>query len=261
VNILQAIVLGLVEGVTEYLPISSTFHLIWTAKLLGLGQTDFQKAFEVIIQGGSILAVVILYLSTLLKNKQLLFKVVASFLPTAVIGLIIYKLIKHFFFENLFLQLAVFIGVGLLFVIYEKLRRSEKTTKLLEELTYKDAVVIGLVQALAVVPGVSRAGVVMLGLMFLGVKREEAAKYSFMLAIPTLLAASGLDLVKSLPILKNNLHEVGLLAVGFITAFISALVVVKWFISYLQKHSLSSFGWYRIVLGAIFLILIFTKVL
>jgi len=253
----SAAILGIVEGATEYLPISSTFHLIWASKILGLGQSDFQKAFEVIIQGGAILAVVFLYLPLWRKKAVLFPKIICSFIPTAVIGLLLYKIIKGFFFENFALQLAVFALIGAGFIFFENFHKP-KLTRQSSELSFREALLVGLIQALAVVPGVSRAGAVILGLMFLKVKRDDAAEYSFLLAVPTLLAASGLDLVKSAPYLLQNTSEIGILAVGFIAAFASALVAVKWLISYLKNHNLTSFGFYRIII-AFFLLAIFSS--
>lgn len=255
----QSIIFGLVEGATEYLPVSSTFHLIWTSRFLGIPQTDFQKAFEVIIQAGAVLAVVFLYWKILINDKKLILKILSSFLPTAVIGLVLYKIIKNIFFENYLLQITVFLIVGLVFVLYERYRKNKSLEKTLKDLSFKDALVIGLFQSLAVVPGVSRAGAVILIMMMLGVRREEAAGFSFLLAIPTLLAAAALDLVKLMPILFTQTDKIGLLAAGFLAAFLSALVVVRWFIKFLQNHTLSSFGWYRIIVGIMLLVVIVSR--
>jgi len=253
----SAAILGIIEGATEYLPVSSTFHLIWASKFLGIGQTDFQKAFEVIIQSGAILAVVLLYLPVWRKKVQLFTKIAYSFIPTAVIGLLLYKEIKNIFFENFMLQLIVFVLAGIIFIFFEQIYKP-KLSKQSSQITTKEAVLIGIFQALAVVPGVSRAGAVILGMMYLKVKRDEAAEYSFLLAVPTLMAASALDLFKSAPYLLHNSSQIGILAVGFITALISALVAVKWFIGYLKNHTLTTFGVYRIVL-ALVLIAIFSS--
>lgn len=243
-NYWQAIILGLIEGVTEYLPISSTFHLIWGARLMGLSQSDFQKMFEVVIQSGAILAVIVLYLKQL--NFELAKKVLVSFIPTAVVGLGLYKIIKGIFFENFILQMTVFIGVGIFFIIFEKYFKNQNKT--ISKISYKEAIFVGLAQALAVIPGVSRAGAVIVALLFLGIKRDEAAKYSFLLAVPTLLAATALDLVKSRAVVFDN---PGLLLVGLLASFLSAYVVVKWFINFLSKHDLSVFGWYRLAIGVL----------
>lgn len=255
-NIFQAAFLGIVEGVTEYLPISSTFHLIWASRLLGISQTEFQKLFEVVIQSGAILAIVFLYFQYLLRQWNLIKKIAFSFLPTATVGLILYKVIKNFFFESFTLQIVVFIFVGVIFILFEMLRKKKVLTKNALDISYKEALVIGLAQALAVIPGVSRAGAVILPMMYLGVKREEAAKYSFLLAVPTMFAASALDLFQSRSVLVGQLNNMGLLVVGFLVSFVSAMLVVKWFVSYLQKNDLSVFGWYRLILVIIFLLLI-----
>lgn len=250
-NIFQAAILGVVEGLTEFLPISSTFHLIWSAKLLGLTQTEFLKLFEVVIQSGAILAIVALYIQTVLKDLKLIKNLLISFLPTAVIGLLLYKIIKNSFFENFLLQLSIFIGVGVFFILFEKWSKKRELHKNAESLTSKEALFIGVAQALAVFPGVSRAGAVMIALMYRKVNRVEAAKYSFLLAVPTLLSASVLDLLKSKDVLLSNTQNIPLLVVGFVFAFLSAFIVVKWFVAYLQSHDLTNFGWYRIVAGAL----------
>ena len=257
-NLVQAVVLGIIEGLTEYLPISSTFHLIWTAKILGLEQNEFQKAFEVIIQAGAIFAVVFLYWRLWRDKKDLFPKIIVSFIPTALVGFTLYKVIKGFFFENIPLQLILFGLTGIVFIIFEKLSKNPKSRPV-RALSFKEAFVVGLIQALAVIPGVSRAGAVILGLMFFKIKRDEAAEYSFFLAVPTLLAASSLDLVKSAPYLLANRSEFGVLIVGFLAAFVSAAIAVKWFISFLQKHSLTTFGVYRLVVVGLLIILVSGK--
>lgn len=248
-NILHAGILGVIEGLTEFLPVSSTFHLIWFSKLLGITQNDFTKLFEVVIQSGAILAVVILYYKTVIHDRILMKKVLMSFLPTAIVGFMLYKVIKSIFFENAVLQLAVFIAVGLIFVVLEFFWRNRSLYREAKTLTYKEAVIVGLAQSLAVIPGVSRAGAVILSLMMVGVKRDEAARFSFLLALPTILAASFFDLFKMRRVLWGQTSSALIILAGFIAAFISALFIMKWFISYLEKNSLSRFGWYRILAG------------
>lgn len=256
-NILQAIILGIVEGVTEYLPISSTFHLIWSSRLLGLESSEFLKLFEVCIQSGAILAVITLYFKTLTKDWETLKKVGLSFLPTAVVGFLLHGIIKQVFFESVVLQLSVFMGVGVLFIGYEKLLK-KSLTKTIDDLSYSDAVLVGVAQSLAVVPGVSRAGAVIVALLMLRVKRDEAAKYSFLLAAPTLMAAGALDIVKSLDVIVGHGSNVLLLGVGSLAAFLSAMIVMKWFVNYLQKNDLSTFGWYRLLVGLVLVATVFT---
>lgn len=255
-NILQALILGVVEGVTEFLPVSSTFHLIFASKFLGLQQTDFVKVFEVFIQGGAILSVIALYLNEIIKDKNLIKKTLVSFIPTALVGFVLYKVIKNVFFNADYLMLGVFVMVGMLFIALEFFIHKKKilVSKSIDKLTYKDALLVGLVQALAVIPGVSRAGAVIIGLMMLGHRRDEAAKYSFMLAVPTILAASGYDLFKMRNLILHQQGNVLMLAIGAITAFVSSYIVIKWFIGFLKNNSLSLFGYYRFVLAIILLL-------
>lgn len=250
-NNLQAIILGIVEGLTEFLPVSSTFHLIFSSKLLGLSSTEFLKLFEVFIQSGAIFALVFIYAKTLLTNKQLFINVVYAFIPTAIVGSILYKVIKSIFFESDWLMLVVFILVGILFIALEKYLKNQEITltKNCTHLTTRDSLIIGTSQALSVVPGVSRAGSVIMAMMMLGYKREEAAKFTFLLSLPTIFAASTLDLYQSRELLASMNGGWGLLATGSIVALIVAYLVVKWFTTYLAHHTLEIFGWYRLVVG------------
>jgi len=254
-SIFHSLILGIVEGITEFLPISSTFHLIYTSKLLGISQTEFQKFFEVFIQGGAILAVAVLFFKEIIGDVDLVKKTIIAFIPTALIGFVLYKIIKNIFFEAQLLMLMMFIIVGLIFILVEWLIGKKKIVlnKLLKEFSYKEALIIGLVQALAIIPGVSRAGSVILGMMFLGYKRDEAAKFSFILSVPTILAAAGYDFFKMKFLIFNNINNLGILVMGSVVSFIFALITVKWLVGYLQKNSLFVFGVYRILLAIILL--------
>ncbi len=252
-NIIQAAILGVVEGITEFLPISSTFHLIFASKFLGIAQTDFSKLFEVFIQAGAILSVALLYFTDVVKYKELDKKVLASFFPTAVVGLLLYKIIKNVFFESQILMLGVFVIVGIIFIVLEKYVKKGKIKleKDVKDISYKEAVIIGLCQSFAVIPGVSRAGAVMVTMMFLKYRRDKSAYYSFLLAVPTILAASFFDLFEMRKVVLRNLNNGLLLIVGFIFAFASSYFIVKWFINFLKKNSLAIFGIYRILLAII----------
>ncbi len=254
-TILHAIILGIVEGLTEFLPVSSTAHLIITSQFLGLSQTEFMKFFEVFIQSGAILTVFFLYLKYLLKNKQVIKFILISFLPTAVIGLFLYKIIKNIFFKSNLLIVFTLAFVGVLFLIIEFLIKRKKIAlhKTINHLTINHALFIGLFQSLAVIPGVSRAGIIIIGMILLGYKRQEAAKYTFLLAVPTILAATGLDFVKTIGTVSIAVNEILLLVVGFFTSFLVAYFIIKWFINYLQNNSLVVFGIYRIILAIILL--------
>jgi len=198
-NFINALILGLVEGVTEFLPISSTAHLIISSKLLGIQNTEFQKFFEVFIQSGAILAVVFIYWKIILKNRSLMVNIILSFIPTAVVGLLLHKVIKNVFFESFTLIAVSLFVIGLFFIIYEFLLKNKivKAEKKIIQMTILQALLIGVGQSLAVVPGVSRAGAVILTMMVMGFNREESALYSFVLAVPTLFAASAFDFIKT----------------------------------------------------------------
>ncbi len=248
-NILQSFILGIVEGLTEFLPISSTFHLIVSARFLNLISSDFLKLFEVVIQSGAIVALLFLYTRTLLTDKKLLLNVFYSFIPTAIIGFLLHNIIKTIFFESNWLMLLAFVGMGLVFLIIEK--NPPVLIKACAQLTGKQAVLIGLAQACSVIPGVSRAGSVIVAMMLLGYKRDEAAKYTFLLSIPTIIAASVFDLFQGRGLLMNFSDGWLLLIIGFVTALVVAYFVVKWLTTYLSTHSLEIFGWYRLALAGL----------
>jgi undecaprenyl-diphosphatase len=254
-NILHTIILGLVEGITEFLPVSSTAHLIIVSKLLGLSQNTFISTFEVVIQSGAILAVMFIYGKRLFENKNLFKMVLASFIPTAIVGFILHDIIKNVFFQSETLIVGMIGLIGLLFIVLEKYFEKNKIELKNDEssLQLRDALLIGLFQSFAVVPGVSRAGAVIICMMLLRYKRKFAAEYSFILAIPTILAATVLDLIKFDGVFTSA--RLMYFGIGFVTAFISALFIVKWFTSYLEKNNLVVFGLYRIMLALGFFLL------
>jgi undecaprenyl-diphosphatase len=247
----SAALLGVIEGITEFLPISSTFHLIFASQLLSIPATPFVTMFEVAIQAGAILAVPVVFAKQIWQERALWPKVIASFIPTAIIGFVLHKIIKTYFFESNWLMISVFILVGVIFLAYEWwLKKSDhQPDHDLETLTWQQAVLVGLAQAMAVVPGVSRAGAVLLGMMVLGIKRKDAAHYSFLLAVPTICAAAVLDVYKMRHELGADSSGVVALLVGAGVAFIVAALVLQWLIKYLQRHTLVVFGWYRLLVG------------
>lgn len=255
-NIFQTLVLGIVEGLTEFLPISSTFHLIVTSKILGLNSTEYLKLFNVVIQSGAILALLFIYTKALLTDRKLLLNVVSSFIPTGIIGFTLHSLIKDVFFESDLLMLVIFILVGIIFLGLEKYF-AYKNIKLLKdcsELTIKQSVLVGLAQALSVVPGVSRAGSVIVAMMCLGYKRAEAAKYTFLLSLPTIMGAGFLDLYQGRELLTSMTDGWFTLILGVLTAFTTAYFVVKWLTNYLSSHTLAIFGWYRLAIAGLLLV-------
>jgi undecaprenyl-diphosphatase len=254
-DFLQVLILSAVEGITEFLPISSTGHMVLVSELLRMQQTEFVKNFEVVIQLGAILAVVVLYWQRLLQSKVLWSRLVVAFVPTALIGLVLYKFIKTVLLGNPAVTLwALFLG-GIALIIVEKLYKEQPHhLDKIESLSLKKSAIIGVVQSLSMIPGVSRAAATIIGGLFVGLKREPAVEFSFLLAIPTMIAATGLDLVKSNFAFSSS--EWGLLSFGFIGAFITALLAVKFFIRYVQHHTFVAFGVYRIVLALLFWIFI-----
>lgn len=252
-TIITSIVLGVVEGLTEFLPISSTGHLILASAVLKLPATEFLKSFEIIIQLGAIGAIVALYWRQLLVNREVMKRVIIAFIPTAIIGLVFYKIIKTYFLDNLWLVVAsLFLG-GLILIIFE-LWHKERDGHLgeIERISYRQAVVLGLCQSVAIVPGVSRSAATIVGGLALNMKREMIVEFSFLLAVPTMLAASGLDIIKSSP--NFTLSELGLLLIGFSVSFLVALLAVKTFLAYIRANNFIAFGLYRIVVAIAFLI-------
>jgi undecaprenyl-diphosphatase len=254
--ILKYFLLGIIEGLTEFLPVSSTAHLILFSYLLNLQQSDFHKFFEIFIQTGAILAVIVSYWKLLIRNKNLFFYLILSFIPTAIISLFFYKTIKSVFFEDQILITSMLIIVGFLFILIEYFVKKNKLNLKysLEQLNPIKAILIGIFQSLAIIPGVSRAGAVILGMMLLRFTRKDSVIYSFLLAVPTIISAGLYDLYKSgfnAILFNDNLYY---LIIGFLTSFIFALLAIKFFLNYLQKHDLTIFGIYRIILGIIFIL-------
>lgn len=249
-TLLHAAILGIIEGLTEFLPISSTAHMIMASRLLGLQQTEFLKFFEVFIQVGAIFAVIFLYFKQFF-NIRLIKQLIASFIPTAIVGFALYKVIKTIFFEaNILISISLIV-IGIVFIIVERMKL--KGHKSIAQMSLQTAFIIGLAQSLAVVPGVSRAGIIILVMMLLGFKRDESAQYSFMLALPTLAAAALLDIIK-MRSMRLSFTEIEMVVVGVSVAFVVAYMSMKWFVGFLQKKKLTVFGIYRIIVGIIALV-------
>jgi undecaprenyl-diphosphatase len=249
-NLLQTIILSIVEGVTEFLPISSTGHLILTSSLLGIIQTEFVKSFEIIIQLGAILAVVVIYSKKLISNFKLWKNILIAFLPSAIFGLFFYKNIKLYLIGNSTVVIWSLLIGGIIMLLFEKYFKP--VHRPLFTIHY---LVIGLFQVLSMIPGVSRAFATIFGGMIVGLNRKEATEFSFFLAIPTMLAASALDLIKT-EVYEWSTINYKLLAIGFVGSFMTAYIVVKWLIKYVQEHDFRIFGWYRVILTLIFIFLV-----
>jgi undecaprenyl-diphosphatase len=257
-SFIQSIILGLVEGFTEFLPISSTGHLILISRLFKIEQTEFLKSFEIIIQFGAILSVIVLYFKKFLFNIEIFKRVIVAFIPTAVVGFVFYGFIKNVLLNSPTIVLwSLFLG-GILIIIFEW-RYSKKEFKINSFnsflISYRQAFWIGLFQSIAVIPGLSRSAVTILGGLWLGISRKTIVEFSFILAIPTILGASALDLVKNVSKFSSN--QIDILILGFIFSFFTALVAVKFLLSFIQKHSFIVFGIYRIILAVVFWFLLF----
>lgn len=257
----QAIGLGIVEGVTEFLPVSSTGHLILTGYAIDFSQLP-GNVFEVVIQLGAILAIVVLYWSRLWgavvglphsdRARHFAVSVIVAFLPAAVIGAILHDFIKTVLFSPWVVAVSLVAG-GLVILLVER-KSLQPRHHQSDALPTRTSLGIGLCQCLAMVPGVSRSGATILGAMLLGVDRRAAAEFSFFLAIPTMLGATILDLYKSYGALSAA--DLQVIAVGFLTAFLSAIVVVRAFVAFLQRHTFVVFGWYRILAGLLMMLVL-----
>lgn len=247
----QIFILSLVQGITEFLPISSTGHLILTASVLRIPQTDFLKSFLIMIQAGTIFSVVFLYWKKLFCDLEVFKKITAAFIPTAVVGFIFYKLIKKFLLGNPMVVIAsLFLG-GLVLIIYE-MKHREKNSDISEiaHLSYPQAALIGIFQAFAMVPGISRSGATIIGGLCLGIRRKTIVEFSFLLAVPTMLAATALDLLKSSASFTQE--QIGTLALGSVLSFLVAIAAIKFFIGFVQRFNLVAFGVYRILAAVLF---------
>ncbi len=249
----SSLVLGVVEGFTEFLPISSTAHLVLTSQLLGIAQSPFVKVFEVSIQSGAILAVVVLFWKKF-WNWEILKHLFVAFLPTGILGLIFFKIIEKNLLGNIAVTLFALGLGGLFLVLFERFHHAPAEGGTLASINYKESFIIGLFQSVSMVPGVSRAGATIVGGMFLGLSRELIVEFSFLLAVPTMLAATGLDVVKNTSVFSTG--NLDILAVGFIASFITAIISIQFFLSYIRKHTFTSFGIYRVVLAFLFLALL-----
>lgn len=246
----EAISLGLIEGFTEFLPVSSTAHLILFSKIFNLEQSEFLKTFIIFIQSGAVLGLLFLYWRSLVFDLKTLKKVIIAFLPTAIIGFLLYKIIKSVFFDSLLLILtALFVG-GVLMIIFEIYYQKYKfNQQKKEKIFYKEAFLIGLGQSLAVIPGVSRSGTTILTGLLMNLERRSIVEFSFLLSIPTIIMATFYDLYKNFG--EIDFTNFYLLIIGFFVSLLSAILSAKFFLNYISKHSFTIFGIYRILLAIV----------
>lgn len=271
-NILNSIILGIIEGITEFLPISSTGHLILTSYLLKIPNTESLKSFEIIIQLGAILAVIFLYFKDFF-NIEVIKKIIIAFIPTGIIGLALYKIIKIYFMDNILIVILSLLIGGIIMIILENryinknkknqieldkniLKDTDNNSNLdLKNLSYIKSFYLGLWQSIAMIPGVSRSGATIIGGLLMNLKREVIVKFSFLLAVPTMLAATSLDLMKNYKLFSSA--DILNISIGFVVSFIFALIFIKWLITYIGKHNFIVFGIYRIIISILFFIVFF----
>jgi len=253
-TLLDSIILGALEGFTEFLPISSTGHLILAAELLGIPSTEFVKSFMIAVQLGAIAAVVILYWKKFL-DIEVIKRLIVGFIPTGIIGFTLYQVVKDYLIGNsLIVVTALFVG-GIALILFEFMHKeSEDEAQEIRTLPYKQVALVGVFQSLAMIPGVSRSAATIVGGLLLGMRRTTIVEFSFLLAVPTMVAATGYDILKSYDSFPTDGLE--LLAVGFVVSLIVALLSMRLLISFVKKHTFVPFGIYRIVLAALFFLFV-----
>jgi undecaprenyl-diphosphatase len=259
--LLDALILGVVEGLTEFLPVSSTGHLILVSDFLGLND-EKGKVFDIVIQLGAILAVCWEFRARFARafsglardpvQQRFATNVVVAFIPAAIVGLLLQKQIKDYLFNPVSVAIALILGAIVIFIVerwYE--RHGAPRVNTVDEMTWKDALKVGLAQCFSLIPGTSRSGATIMGGMLFGLSRQVATEFSFFLAVPIMFAATGYQLVKYRSLLTAD--DLGPFAVGFIVSFVAALIAVKALIRYVAHHDFRAFAWYRIVLGVVVL--------
>jgi undecaprenyl-diphosphatase len=246
-NYLQAIIIAIVEGITEFLPISSTGHMIITQKILGIESSEFVKMFTVCIQFGAILSVIVLYWKNFFQTINFYYKLFVAFLPAAVFGLLLNDFIDSLLGNVIIVAISLVLG-GIILLFVDKWFNNEKEN---QEITYPKALKIGFFQLISMIPGVSRSAATIIGGMSQKLTRKNAAEFSFFLAVPTMFGATALELFKTYKTI--NTDNIKILMIGNAVAFIVALIAIKGFISYLTKHGFKAFGYYRIAIGLIIL--------
>lgn len=251
---IEALILAIVEGITEFLPVSSTGHMILAEGIMGMKSNDFIQAFIINIQFGAILSVVVLYWKRFFQTLKFYYKLFIAFLPAAFFGLLLSDYIDMLL-ESVYVVAVMLILGGIVLLFTDKWFNKVSDN---QEVTYPKALKIGFFQVIAMIPGVSRSAATIIGGMTQGLDRKSAAEFSFFLAVPTMLAASGYKLLKNHSAI--TMENIDILIFGNVIAFIVAMIAIKSFISFLTKHGFKVFGWYRIIVGVVILLLYFLGV-
>ncbi len=256
-TILQALILAIIEGLTEFLPVSSTGHMIIASSIMGIGSDEFTKIFTVNIQFGTILSVVVLYYKRFFKSIQFYILLFVAFIPAALLGFLLGDFIDSLL-ENVVVVAIMLILGGIFFLFMDRLFTTKKEnieTDQIEPLSYKKSFLIGCFQCIALIPGVSRAAATIIGGLTQGLDKKNAAEFSFFLAVPTMFAASAYKLLKDHTFITQD--NIGLLLLGNAVGFLVAIVAIKGFIKFVSQRGFAVFGYYRIVLGIVVLVLYF----
>ena len=253
-TLFDSILLGALEGATEFLPISSTGHLILAGELLGLPSDEFTKTFMIAVQLGAILAVVILYFKKFL-DIEVLKRLIVGFIPTGIIGFTLYRLIKDVLIGNSTVVVWALLLGGIALIVFELFHKEpEGEAADVRTIPYRQTLLVGLFQSIAMIPGVSRSAATIVGGLLMGMKRATIVEFSFLLAVPTMLAATGYDVLKTYD--SISLDNWGLLLAGFATSLVVALLSMKLLIGFVKRHTFIPFGIYRIVLALLFLFMV-----
>lgn len=258
IDILKVIFLGIIEGLTEFIPVSSTAHLLISSHLINFEAVQ-NFVLEIAIQLGAIIAICIIYRKKIFltiieinqaKSQKFVLNLLIAFLPAVIIGFIFHDVIKNYFFNNFTIAISLIIG-GIIMIIVDRNDRKYQIENV-DQMTYKKSLIIGFCQCLAMIPGVSRSGSTIISAMLCKVNRNTACEFSFFLAIPTILSACCYDVIKNFSNL--NFAELELILIGTFSSFISAILVINWFIKYVSKHNFFGFGVYRIIIGIMIMI-------
>jgi undecaprenyl-diphosphatase len=252
-GIFEAVVLAIVEGLTEFLPVSSTGHMVLASSAMGIADNDFVKMFTVAIQFGAILSVVVLYWKRFFQSIDFYFKLGLAFIPAAIFGFLLNDYIDAMLENALVVAITLLLG-GLVLLFVDKWFAKTETSGA-RDVEYKNAFFIGLFQVIAMIPGVSRSAATIIGGLTQKLNRTTAAEFSFFLAVPTMLAATGYKMLKYHLKVGFNSSDISILLIGNVVAFVVAIIAIKAFIGFLTKYGFKLFGWYRIIVGAAILIL------
>ncbi len=246
-SLLQAIILAIIEGITEFLPISSTGHMIIASSFMGISHLDFTKMFTVNIQFGAILSVIVLYYKRFFQDFKFYYKLFIAFIPAAILGFLLNDIIDSLL-ENIYVVAIMLLLGGIVLIFIDKITNDHQEEK---EMTYATAFKVGLFQCIAMIPGVSRSAATIIGGMLQGLSRKQAAEFSFFLAVPTMAAAGGYKLLKTYDTIQSE--DIKILLIGNLVAFVVAMFAIRFFINFLTRYGFKVFGYYRIILGLILL--------